>query len=91
VNPIDIDIVIARLAALRSARRDEKLVVQAVDLNDRLEVIETRCSSVRAREAAMEELLRIHPRAAVAAIADVRGFHNLARIARRVIREEMVA
>ncbi len=89
MNPIDI--VIARLAALRNARRDEKLVAQAVDLNDRLETIETVCASVRHREQAVRELLHIFPRAAVAAIADVRGFHNLARIARRVMREEMVA
>jgi len=89
VNPLDI--MIARLAALRNARRDEKLVAQAVDLNDRLETIETVCASVRHREQAVRELLHLHPRAAVAAVADIRGFHNLARIARRIVREEMVA
>ncbi len=70
---------------------NEKVLAQAVDLNDRLELIETACVSVHHREQAVRELLHVFPRAAVAAIADVRGFHNLARIARRVIREEMVA
>ncbi len=70
---------------------DSRLTAEAITLNERLETIETVCASVRHREQAVRELLHLHPRAAVAAVADIRGFHNLARIARRIVREEMVA
>lgn len=59
----------------------------AYALNAELERIQTACNSVHAREQEIRDLLEIFPRAAVAAIADVRGFHNLARLARKTIRE----
>ena len=52
-------------------------------INAELTRIETSVASARDREAAVSDLCVVFPRAAVAAIADVRGFGNLARIARR--------
>lgn len=89
MNPIDNAIV--RLAGALNARRDAKLADQAIALNNELTRIETSCLSRDARELAMADLCKRFPRAAVAAIADVRGFGNLARIARTSARDELTA
>lgn len=54
----------------------------AIDLE--LARIETTCLSVAERETELRDLVSVYPRAAVAAIARLRGFRNLARIAARV-------
>ncbi len=68
-------------------RKRRNMALRAERLNVELTRIEYHATSVRERETAMRRLAEKYPPAAVAAIADVRGFGNLARIARRVVRE----
>jgi len=75
------------LSRLWNWRKRRDLMGRAVALNEELTRIEYKARSVRARETGIRRLAEKYPPAAVAAIAEVRGYRNLARIARRVTRE----
>jgi len=75
------------LARLWHWRKNRNYVKRAMALNVELERIEFRVHQARARETAVRRLTERYPPAAVAAIADVRGFGNLARIVRGITRE----
>ena len=79
--------VILWLIRMWNWRKRRGMAERAERLNVELTRIEYRVTSARAREAAVRRLADRYPPAAVAAIADVRGFKNLARIARKVTRE----
>ena len=89
MNPIDL--LIARLAQAHAAKAVDKLTVRAVDLNAELENLQCAAKSSRDVETGVRALFKHHPPAAVANIAQVRCFGNIARVARRIIREEQVA
>lgn len=89
MNPIDA--LIVKLAAVKAQKQRAKQVELAATLDVLLREIELRFQSVRDREEAMGRMLEHFDRTAVVRMANFLGLHNLARIARRVIREEMVA
>lgn len=61
-----------------------EMAAHAQAINDELTRIETSVRGRFDREAAVNALVQNYPRQAVAEIAKVRGFKNLARIARHV-------
>lgn len=86
-----IDRLIAGLVMWKTQRVTQRLTVQAVDLNEELTALHCRARHDRDREDVVRELFRDHPPAAVANIAAIRGFKQVARVARRIISEEKVA
>lgn len=89
MNPVDL--LIAHLAQMHAAKKIDKLTVKAVSLNEALENLHCRANSSRAAEEGVRALFKEHLPAAVVGIADVRGFGSLARIGRRIMREEQIA
>lgn len=86
-----VDRMIGIMAKRRAKAETELLTAQALLLNEELTALH--CSAIhdRDREPRVRELAREHPIAAIANIAQVRGFKHIARCARRQMREEKVA
>ena len=59
-----------------------EMLLQAQAINYELTRIETECKSVREREKEIAALVALYPRQVVSNIARIRGFKNLARLAR---------
>lgn len=86
-----VDRLIAILADWKAKRATERITAQAVDLNKELTALHYSTFHDRDREPRVRELAKEHPIAAIANIAQVRGFKHIARCARRQMRDEKVA